>query len=124
MKTLALRIYLAVVAVLLLFALTTGWLAKRNIEREREHFMSQQSTQRDRVLALAELIENSLPMAKAPDAAQRDALLDWSQRLRVPMAWRCGFRRRRFRRRMDRWRRRKIASGPERWLRSNALLAA
>ncbi len=87
MKTLALRIYLAVVTVLLLFALVTGWLAQRNIERERIHFMTQQNASaRDRALAWAELLENSLPDALAPDAVQRDALLDWSQRLRLPMA--------------------------------------
>lgn len=87
MKTLALRIYLAVVTVLLLFALVTGWLAQRNIERERIHFMSQQNASaRDRALAWAELLENSLPNVLAPDAVQRDALLDWSQRLRLPMA--------------------------------------
>ena len=42
MKTLALRIYLAVVTVLLLFALLTGWLAKRNLEREIQRFQSEQ----------------------------------------------------------------------------------
>ena len=41
MKTLALRIYLAVVAVLLLFALASGWLAQRNLEREIQHFQAQ-----------------------------------------------------------------------------------
>ena len=35
MKTLTLRIYLTVVAVLLLFALTSGWLFQRHLERER-----------------------------------------------------------------------------------------
>ncbi len=35
MKTLYLRIYLTVVAVLLLFALVSGWLLQRNIEHER-----------------------------------------------------------------------------------------
>ena len=41
MKTLALRIYLTVVAVLLVFALITGWLAQRNLEHERTQFHSQ-----------------------------------------------------------------------------------
>ena len=36
MKSLYLRIYLTVVAVLLLFALAAGWLFKRNIEEERQ----------------------------------------------------------------------------------------
>ena len=85
MKTLALRIYLAVMAVLLLFALVTGWLAQRNLEREVQHFQAQSATT-ERTVAWGALIENSLPGADAPEALQRDALLDWSQRLRLPMA--------------------------------------
>jgi signal transduction histidine kinase len=88
MKTLALRIYLAVVAVLLLFALASGWLAQRNLEREVQHFQAQNqlSANRDRSAAWGELIENSLPGAEVAEELQRDALLDWSQRLRLPMA--------------------------------------
>lgn len=88
MKTLALRIYLAVVTVLLLFALLTGWLAKRNLEREIERFQSQQSqsSQIDRNAAWGELIENSLPGVDAPVAQQREALLDWAERLHLPLA--------------------------------------
>jgi signal transduction histidine kinase len=88
MKTLALRIYLAVVTVLLLFALLTGWLAKRNLEREIQRFQSEQtqSAQDTRNAAWGELIENSLPGVDAPEALQRDALLDWSERLRLPLA--------------------------------------
>src|SRR6218665_477959 len=89
MRTLALRIYLAVVTVLLLFALLTGWLAKRNLEREIERFQSQQTQQNnevDRDAAWGELIENSLPGVDAPEASQREALLDWAQRLRLPLA--------------------------------------
>lgn len=40
MKTLALRIYLAVVAVLLIFALVSGWLAQRNLEHQREQLQT------------------------------------------------------------------------------------
>lgn len=89
MKTLALRIYLAVVTVLLLFALLTGWLAKRNLEREIERFQSQQTQQNnevDRDAAWGELIENSLPGAGTPEPQQREALLGWAQRLRMPLA--------------------------------------
>jgi signal transduction histidine kinase len=88
MKTLALRIYLAVVAVLLLFALATGWLAQRNLEREVQHFQaqSQQNGNQDRNAAWGELIENSLPGAEVSEELQRVALIDWSQRLRLPMA--------------------------------------
>ncbi len=89
MRTLALRIYLAVVTVLLLFALLTGWLAKRNLERELERFQSQQSQQNnevDRDAAWGELIEKSLPGIDTPEAQQREALLDWAKRLRIPLA--------------------------------------
>ncbi len=88
MKTLALRIYLAVVAVLLLFALATGWLAQRNLEREIQHFQaqSQQAGNRERSVAWGELIENSLPSVEVSEELQRTALIDWSQRLRLPMA--------------------------------------
>lgn len=89
MRTLALRIYLAVVTVLLLFALLTGWLAKRNLEREIERFQSQQSQQNnevDRDAAWGELIEKSLPGIDTPEAQQREALLDWAKRLRIPLA--------------------------------------
>ncbi|HET6789762.1 MAG TPA: two-component sensor histidine kinase, partial [Aquabacterium sp.] len=85
MKTLALRIYLAVVTVLLLFALSAGWLAQRNLEHERLRFQSQ-SANNDRMAAWAELLENSLPGADAPVSEQRQSLLEWSQRLRLPMA--------------------------------------
>ncbi len=85
MKTLALRIYLAVVAVLLLFALSAGWLAQRNLEREVQHFQAQNANN-DRNTAWAELIDNSLPGIEAAESLQRDALLDWAQRLRLPMA--------------------------------------
>jgi hypothetical protein len=66
MKTLALRIYLAVVTVLLLFALSAGWLAQRNLEHERLRFQSQ-SANNDRMAAWAELLENSLPKGDAPE---------------------------------------------------------
>ena len=58
MKSLYLRIYLTVVAALLLFALVAGWIAQRNIEAERENF---QAVASERAAAWAALIENSLP---------------------------------------------------------------
>lgn len=85
MKTLALRIYLAVVTVLLLFALVAGWLAQRNLEHERLRFQAQSAVS-ERTAAWAELIENSLPRKDAPEADQQAAVLDWSERLRVPLA--------------------------------------
>lgn len=83
MKSLYVRIYLTIVAALLLFALSAGWLAQRNIEQERRQM---QAMAGERAAAWAALIENSLPPASAPDVEQRRALLDWAQRLRLPLA--------------------------------------
>lgn len=83
MKTLYLRIYLTVVAALLLFALVAGWLAQRRIDDEQART---QAIWAERAQAWAGLIENSLPAADTPREAQREALLDWSRRLRVQMA--------------------------------------
>jgi len=85
MKTLALRIYLTVVAVLLVFALVSGWLAQRNLEHER-HQVQSIAAWHERGAAWAELIENSLPPVTAPAQDQARVLLDWSDRLRMPMA--------------------------------------
>lgn len=85
MKTLALRIYLTVVAVLLVFALVSGWLAQRNLEHERSQVQSL-AAWHERGIAWAELIENSLPPVSAPPEEQARVLLDWSVRLRMPMA--------------------------------------
>jgi signal transduction histidine kinase len=83
MKSLYLRIWLTVIAVLLLFALIAGWLFQSNVEHERERV---QSMWADRAAAWAALIENSLPERDAPVTEQRAAVLDWSQRLRLPLA--------------------------------------
>ncbi len=83
MKNLYLRIYLTVVAVLLLFALVAGWLFQHNVERERE---SLQAAWGERASGWAALIENSLPPAGAPEDEQAEALADWSRRLRLPLA--------------------------------------
>lgn len=85
MKTLALRIYLTVVTVLLIFALTSGWLAQHNLEHERTLLQSQ-SAWSERAAAWAELIENSLPPVTAPTEQQAQVFLDWAERLRLPMA--------------------------------------
>jgi signal transduction histidine kinase len=82
-KSLYLRIWLTVVAALLLFALVAGWLASRVIEDERSRADSALS---ERIAAWGELIQRSLPGADAPPAEQAAALQDWSQRLRVPLA--------------------------------------
>lgn len=83
MGTLTLRIYLTVVAVLLLFAFGSGWLFQRQIEQERTRADSVLS---ERMAAWGELIQRSLPAADEPLADQAQALREWSQRLRLPLA--------------------------------------
>jgi HAMP domain-containing protein len=82
-RSLYLRIWLTVVAVLALFALVSGLLMQRHVEHERVRV---QSAVQGRVEAWAELLQRSLPAADAPAAEQAEALRDWSQRLRLPMA--------------------------------------
>ena len=83
MKSLYLRIWLTVVAALALFALTSGWMWQRHLEQERQHF---EAAVGERLAAWAELVQRALPAADAPEAEQAQALLEWSARLRVPMA--------------------------------------
>lgn len=83
MKTLTLRIYLTVVLVLLLFATASGWLFQREIEGER---IRADSVLAERMAAWGDLIERSIPGDEAPTEEQATALLDWSQRLRLPLA--------------------------------------
>ena len=83
MRTLTLRIYLTVVAVLLLFAVVSGWVFQHHIEQERTRAESVLS---DRMSAWGDLIQRSLPGTESPPADQAAALRDWSQRLRLPLA--------------------------------------
>ena len=83
MRSLYLRIYATVVVVLLLFAALSGWLFQRQIEHERGRA---ELVLTDRMSAWAELIQRTLPGADAPPASQAEALRDWSQRLRLPLA--------------------------------------
>ncbi|MET0333742.1 MAG: HAMP domain-containing sensor histidine kinase [Rhizobacter sp.] len=83
MKTLTLRIYLTVVAVLLLFAFGSGWLFKRQVERERQ---LTESAVTERMEAWGDLIQRALPPPEAAPADQSAALSEWSQRLRIPLA--------------------------------------
>jgi signal transduction histidine kinase len=82
-RTLTLRIYLTVVAVLLLFAFGSGWLFQRQVERERHIAESATS---ERMEAWGDLIQRSLPPPDAPETEQGSSLQEWSQRLRVPLA--------------------------------------
>ena len=83
MKTLYLRIYLTVVAVLLVFALLSGWVFQRNIERTRAEG---REAWRERLGAWAELAQSSLPDANAPLAEQREALHALAGRMHRPLA--------------------------------------
>lgn len=83
LRSLYAAIYLTVIAVLTVFALVAGLLLHRHAGGERgriEHAVS------DRLQAWAALLENSLPAATLPEAMQREALLAWSHRLRMPLA--------------------------------------
>ena len=87
MRTLTLRIYLTVVAVLLLFALVSGWLFQRHMAQEREQERARnEAVQTDRIAAWGDLIQRALPGIDASPADQAAALRDWSQRLRLPLA--------------------------------------
>src|SRR5690606_29510614 len=83
MNTLTLRIYLSIVAVLLLFATGAGWLFQREMAQERSRV---QSAIDERTEAWGDLIQRSLPGTAAPREAQAAALAEWSQRLRIPLA--------------------------------------
>ena len=83
MRTLYLRIYATVVAAVLLFALFSGWLLQHRLDQERAQYQRASS---ERLQAWAELLQGALPSAEAPAAEQAQALLEWSQRLRWPLA--------------------------------------
>jgi len=83
MKHLSLRIYLTVVAALLLFALLAGWLFQRNMEQVRAQDRAAWSA---RLAGWAELAQEVLPSPDAPEPEQAAALADWAQRLRVALA--------------------------------------
>ena len=83
MRSLYLRIYLTVVAALALFALVSGWLVQQHLDQERRRF---ELSAQDRVAAWAELLQRSLPGPDEPPEEQAQALRDWSQRLRLPLA--------------------------------------
>jgi signal transduction histidine kinase len=83
MKSLYLRIYLTVVVVLALFAAGSGWLFQQEVQRERGRLDAQAN---ERIGAWADLIHRSLPAADAPPGEQAQALGEWSQRLRLPLA--------------------------------------
>jgi signal transduction histidine kinase len=87
MRSLYVRIYLTVLAVLALFAGISGWVVQRHLEGQREEQRQvMQSAVRERAEAWAELLQRALPPPEASPEAQTEALREWSQRLRLPMA--------------------------------------
>jgi signal transduction histidine kinase len=82
-RTLYLRIYATVLAVLVAFALGSAWLFQRHVDGERVRV---ENAARERLAAWAELIQTNLPPPSAPPAEQLAALREWSLKLRVPMA--------------------------------------
>jgi signal transduction histidine kinase len=83
MKSLYLRVWLTVVAVLALFALGSGWLFQHQMERERGRF---DAAAGERLAAWGDLLQHALPPPQAPPAQQAEALREWSERLHVPLA--------------------------------------
>ena len=83
LKSLYVRIYLTLVALLLAFAFGSAWLFQRHIEQERGNA---ESSVAERLNAVADLLELALPPASAPLPEQAAAFIDWGQRLRMPIA--------------------------------------
>lgn len=83
MKSLYVRIYLTLVALLLAFAFGSAWLFQRHIEQERGNV---ELAAGERLNAMASLLKLALPPATAPREEQAAAFLDWGQRLRMPLA--------------------------------------
>ena len=83
MRSLYLRIYVTVLVALALFALVSGWLVQRHFDQERERYVA---SAQERTAAWGELLQRSLPSADAPPPQQAEALNEWSERLRLPLA--------------------------------------
>jgi len=83
LKSLYVRIYLTLVALLLAFAFGSAWLFQRHIEQERGNV---ELAAGERLNAMAGLLKLALPPADAPRAEQATAFADWGLRLRMPIA--------------------------------------
>jgi signal transduction histidine kinase len=83
LKSLYVRIYLTLVALLLAFAFGSAWLFQRHIEQERG---SVDTAAGERLTAMAGLLKLALPPASAPAHEQAAAFSDWGQRLRMALA--------------------------------------
>ena len=83
MKSLYVRIYLTLVALLLAFAFGSAWLFQRHIEQERGNV---ETAAGERLNAMAGLLKLALPPVSAPREEQAAVFNDWGQRLRMPLA--------------------------------------
>ena len=83
LKSLYVRIYLTLVALLLAFAFGSAWLFQRHIEQERG---SVETAAGERLNAMAGLLKLALPPVTAPREEQAAVFADWGQRLRMPLA--------------------------------------
>ncbi len=83
MRTLYLRIYLTVVAVLLVFALVSGFLVQRDIDTARAEG---QLLWAERLIEWAELAQGHLPPAGASAEEQRESLETLAERMHLPLA--------------------------------------
>lgn len=83
MKSLYVRIYLTLVALLLAFAFGSAWLFQRHIEQERGNV---EIAANERLNAIADLLRLALPPASAPREQQAEAFREWGGRLRMPVA--------------------------------------
>lgn len=83
MKSLYVRIYLTLVALLLAFAFGSAWLFQRHIEQERGNV---EIAAGERLNAMAGLLKLALPPVTASREEQAAAFADWGLRLRMPIA--------------------------------------
>ena len=83
MKSLYVRIYLTLVALLLAFAFGSAWLFQRHIEQERGNV---EMAAGERLNAMAGLLKLALPPATAPREEQAAVFADWGGRLRMAVA--------------------------------------
>lgn len=83
MKSLYLRIYLTLVALLLAFAFGSAWLFQRQMEQERG---SAETVASERLTSMALLLHRALPPVSAPREEQAASLHEWGQRLRMAIA--------------------------------------
>lgn len=80
MKSLYWRIYLTLVLLLAAFAFGSAWLFQHQIEQERGSF---DTVSRERLTAMALLLQRALPPADAPREVQAAAIEEWGQHLRM-----------------------------------------